>query len=115
MRKLVRHMTNYTCSEIICSEDLTDYILFYFVLWTYLLLEHLPTESECVQAIVNVSPSYGSQKQKDTIHNFACSLHNMWVKSFTEKHVITLKYVKVKLTDQVKIYVTKVQKAKGNK
>ena len=39
-------------------------------LWTYLLLEHLPTESECVQ----------------------------------EKHVITLKYLKVKLTDQVKIY-----------
>ena len=83
-------------------------------LWTYLLLEHLPTESECVQAIVYVSPLYGSQKQKDTIYNFACSLH-MWVKSFTENHVITLKYVKVKLTDQVKIYATKVQKTKGNK
>ena len=84
-------------------------------LWTYLLLEHLPTESECVQAIVNVSSLYGSKKQKDTIQNFACSLHNMWVQSFTEKHVITLKYVKVKLTDQVKIYATKVQKAKGNR
>ena len=31
------------------------------------------------------------------------------------KHVITLKYAKVKLIDQVKIYVTKVLKAKGNK
>ena len=51
-------------------------------LWIYLLLEHLPTESECVQPIVTVSSSYG--KQKDTVHNFACSLHNMWVKSFTE-------------------------------
>ena len=57
---------------------------------------------------------YGSLKQKDTINNLACSLHNKWVKSFRKKHVITLKYVKVKLTDQVKIYVTKVQKAKEN-
>ena len=31
------------------------------------------------------------------------------------KHVITLKYAKVKLIDQVKIYATKVLKAKGNK
>ena len=31
-------------------------------LWTYLLLEHLPTESECVQAIVNVSSTCGSKK-----------------------------------------------------
>ena len=39
----------------------------------------------------------------------------MWVKPFTEKHVISLKYVKVKLKDQVKIYATKVQKAKGKR
>ena len=39
----------------------------------------------------------------------------MWVKSFTEKHVITLKYVKAKLIDLLKIYATKVQKTKGNK
>ena len=37
------------------------------------------------------------------------------VKSFAEEHVITLKYIKLKLTKHLKVYASKVSKAKGNK
>lgn len=79
-----------------------------------MLFEQLPKVSDCLQAIVNVSPSYGFVKQKEAIHNFATSLHNLWAKSFTQKHVIIVKDERVKLTDQLKIYATKIQKTGGN-
>ena len=31
-------------------------------LWTYVLLQHLPTVLECVEAIINVAPSGSSKK-----------------------------------------------------
>ena len=81
-------------------------------LWTYLLLERLPTSSECVQAIVSVSPLFGSKKQKDVVHQFATILHG---KSFTDQYVVILRTVKMKLTSHLKNYSSKVQKAKGSK
>ena len=77
-------------------------------LWKYLLLEQLTQVSECLQTIGNVSSSYGFVKQMEGVHNIATSLHNLWVNSFTQMHVITLKGVKVKLTEQLKIYTTKI-------
>ena len=46
---------------------------------------------------------------------FASSLHELWVKSFTDEHVITLKYIKLRLTEHLKVYASEVSKAKGNK
>ena len=42
---------------------------------------------------------------------FASSLHELRVKSFTDEHVITLKYIKLKLTEHFKVYASKVLKA----
>ena len=84
-------------------------------LWTFLLLQRLPTISECVQAIVSVSPCYGSAKQQDTVKEFALLLHHLWAKSFTYTYLVTFKTVKKKLIKHLKIYRNKVQKARGNK
>ena len=84
-------------------------------LWTYVLLQHLPTVSERFQAIISIAPSYSTKKQKEAVHMFASSLRELLVKSFTDEDVITLKYIKLKLTEHLKVYVLKVSKAKGNK
>ena len=39
--------------------------------WMYALLEKLPTVAECVQAILHHASSYGTNRQKDHIHQFA--------------------------------------------
>ena len=80
-----------------------------------LLLQRLPTISECVQAIVSVSPCYGSAKQQDTVKQFALLLHHLWAKSFTYTYLVTFKTVKKKLMEHLKIYHNKVQEARGNK
>ena len=51
------------------------------------LLQNLPTVSECVQAIISVAPSYSTKKRR----KFTSCLCELWVKSYTDKHVITLK------------------------
>ena len=81
-------------------------------LQTYVLLQHLPTVSECVQTIINIAPSYSTKMQMEAVHIFASSLCELWVKSFTD--VITLKYIKLNLTEHLKVYASKVSKAKGN-
>ena len=82
-------------------------------MWTY--KQHLSTVSECVQAIISVAISYSAKKQKESAHRFASSLCELWVRSFTDEHVIALKYIKLKLTEHLKINASKVSKAKGNK
>ena len=84
-------------------------------LWTFLLLQHLPTISECVQANVSVSLCYGLVKQQDTVKEFTLLLHHLWTKSFTYTYLDTFKTVKKKLMEHLKIYCNKVQKAGGNK
>ena len=84
-------------------------------LWTFLLLQRLPTISECVQVIVSVLPCYGSVKQQDTVKEFALLLHHLWAKSFTYTYLVTFKTVKKKLMKHLKIYRNKVQRARGNK
>ena len=84
-------------------------------LWTFLLLQRLPTISECVQAIVSVSPCYGLVKQQNAVKEFALLLHHIWAKSFTCTYLVTFKTVKKKLMENLKIYRNKVQKGRGNK
>ena len=66
-------------------------------LWTYVLLQHLPTVSECVKAIISIAPSYSTKKQKEAVYMFASSFHELWVKSFTDEYVIPLKHIKLNI------------------
>ena len=68
-------------------------------LWTFLLLQHLPTISECVHAFVSVSLCYGLVKQQDTVKEFTLLLHHLWTKSFTYTYLVTFKTVKKKLME----------------
>ena len=46
--------------------------------WMFLMLDNLPTLAECVQTIVNYAPRYGSNIQKDHIHQFSIRLLELW-------------------------------------
>ena len=80
-----------------------------------MFLQHLLTVSEFIQAIISITPSYSTKKQREAVHLFASSLHELQFKSFTDEHLITLKYIKLRLTEHLEVYASKVSKAKGNK
>ena len=64
--------------------------------WEFILLEYLPTVHECVLSIVHHSPSYGSIKQKDHIHQFSLRLITLWQKAFgRDVKLITIKVINV--------------------
>ena len=73
-------------------------------MWAYVLLQHLPTVSECVQGIIMCSNILPTKKQMEVVHMLASSLREMCVKLFADKHVITLKYKKLKVTEYLKVY-----------
>ena len=84
-------------------------------LQSYVFLQHLLTVSEFIQAITSIAPSYSTKKQREAVHMFASSLHELRFKSFTDEHLTTLKYIKLRLTEHLKVYASEVSKAKGNK
>ena len=55
--------------------------------------DRLPTVYEVVLAIFYYSKKPGRKKRKDVIRNYAKSLRTLWVKSFTETHVLHLETV----------------------
>ena len=55
------------------------------------------------------------KKQQDVAYRYATLLHNVWIKSFSEKYVICLTALKKKLIGHLKNYSNKVQKAQGSK
>ena len=84
--------------------------------WDFTLLENLPTEHECVLAIVHHSPTYGSAKQKDHLHHFSLRLLTHWETAFgRDTKLTTIKGVKDKLNRLLKEYNSQVQKGHGSK
>ena len=61
----------------------------------YVLLDKLPTVAECVQAIYQHAPAYGTNKQKDHIHQ-----------------LVTIRGVKDKLDREMKKVLNKSSKSK---
>lgn len=68
------------------------------------LLRKLPTIADCVEATIKVGPTYGSSKQKDIVHQYSQHVGLLWERSFTSKHILTLKSIKDKLHNHFKTY-----------
>lgn len=84
--------------------------------WTYLLLDSLPTEAECVQAVQHHAAKYGTTTQKNHIHQFSLRLLQLWQKAFgSDVRYVTIPGIKHKLDRSLKIYDKDVYKAKGSR
>ena len=52
--------------------------------------DQLPTVYEVALAIFHYSKRSGTVKRKDVIRNYAKCLRMLWIRSFTENHVLQL-------------------------
>ena len=66
--------------------------------------DRLPTIYEVAQTILHYSKRVDSNKRKAVVHKYAVSVRNTWVKSFTEKHVVSLNSVKNRIETIMKHY-----------
>ena len=81
-------------------------------------MDTLPTVSECVMSILSYAPTYGVQKQKETIRAFSHQLEELWQKAFSGENIVTRKTIVKKLDKHMQTFRNKVQKnrlAKANK
>ena len=83
--------------------------------WKFVLCGYLPTVSECVQAILSVSPTLGSSKQNDASNEFCGLLIEQWEKAFGPQYVQCRKTVKKKFDKHLKDYVNQVSMKRGNR
>ena len=63
----------------------------------------------------SVGKTFGLSTQTNALHKFSMLLRLTWLQSFGEEHIVSLNTVKKKLKTKLKIYSSKVQKAKGSK
>ena len=56
--------------------------------------DRLPTIYDVAQTIFHYSKTLNSNKRKEVVHRYAVALRNIWIKGFTEKHVLLLTSVK---------------------
>ena len=52
--------------------------------------DRLPTIYDVAQTIFHYSKTLNSNKRKEVVHRCAVVVQNIWIKSFTEKHVLLL-------------------------
>ena len=77
--------------------------------YRFIIGDKLPTVYDAAIAIHTVAK--GSTARPRAIHKYALAVRELWVKSFTEKHVIHLNTVKKRLVGIMKDYDNKVYKA----
>ena len=58
------------------------------------LADHLTTIYDVAQPIFHYSKTLNSNMRKEVVHRYAVAVQNIWIKSFTEKHVLSLTSVK---------------------
>ena len=78
--------------------------------YKFILGDKLPTIYDAAIAVHSVAKGTQSCSRTTAIHKYALALREMWVKSFTEKHVIHLNSVKKRLVGIMKDYDNKVYK-----
>ena len=71
---------------------------------SYSIYRQYPNVPRALSCVVTFYPT---KKQMEVVHMLASSLPEIGVKSFTDKHVITLKYKKLKVTEYLKVYASK--------
>ena len=88
---------------------------------TYSFGQHdqLPTTYVVVSRIISVAPGGSPNENRETalrkkvLHSFATQLVQLWQKSFTEMHVLTLNATKKRIRKELSEYCRKVQRYKG--
>ena len=71
--------------------------------------DRLPTVYEVALAVFHYSKKTGSKKRKDVIRSYAKALRTLWVKSFTETHVLHLETIIGKVEQIMNDYRNRVQ------
>ena len=61
------------------------------------LEDRLPTIYDVAQTIFHYSKTLNSNKRKEVVHRYAVAVRNIWIKNFTEKHVLSLTSVNEKI------------------
>ena len=59
--------------------------------------DRLPTICDVVQTIFHYSETLNSNKGNQVTHRYGVAVRNIWIKSFTEKLVLSLTSVKTEL------------------
>ena len=77
--------------------------------------DRLPTIYEVALTIFHYSKKSRSNKRQVVIHKYAVSVRNIWIKSFTEKHVMSLTAVKNRINNVMKDYENKVRTGNSSK
>ena len=71
--------------------------------------DRLPTICDVAQAIFHYSKTLNSNKRKEVVHRYAVAVRNIWIKSFTEKHVLSLTSVKNRVEKIMKDYENRIR------
>ena len=70
--------------------------------------DRLPTIYDVAKTIFYYSKALNLNKRKDVVHSYAVAVRNIWIKSFTEKHVLSLTSVKNRIEKIMKDYENRV-------
>ena len=81
---------------------------------TFILGDKLPLRYDVAIAIHSVTPSVSKVGTEKAIYRYATAVRNMWIKAFTQEHVISLTAVKARITSLMKDYNNKCYKTSSN-
>ena len=76
--------------------------------------DRLSTIYDVAQTIFHYSKTLNSNKRKEVVHRYAVVVRNIWNKSFTEKHVLSLTSVKNRIGKIMKDYENRVSTVNSN-
>ena len=76
--------------------------------------DRLPTIYDVAKTIFYYSKALNLNKRKDVVHRYAVAVRNIWIKSFTEKHVLSLTSVKNRIGKIMKDYENRVSTVNSN-
>ena len=68
----------------------------------------LLTIYDVAKMIFHYSKTLNSNKRKEVVHRYTVAVRNIWIKSFTEKHVLSLTIVKNRIEKIMKVYKNRV-------
>ena len=71
--------------------------------------DRLPTIYDVAKTIFHYSKTLNSNKRKEVVHRYAVAVQNIWIKSCTEKYVLSLTSVKNRNDKIVKDYENRVR------
>ena len=71
--------------------------------------DRLSTIYDVAQTIFHYSETLNSNQRKEVVHRYTMAVRNIWIKSFTEKYVLSLTSVKNRIEEIMKDYENRVR------